>query len=900
MASTADLGRPTSYHNQIPIFARSPTLLQGQTSVPLPGYELWINLIKNVHIVDGILEIDKFALAVARALQLYAHATGRLRRSRAGDWSIQLTNNAIPLEVEHRSTLQSLTADERVIQGNLNSLHNPSPQGVALVNGDAPLLRLKLTVSNRQTAIGISWHHTLGDAAVLLRFMHTVSQFYQGLGSRYPQPTFRKHFFPPAAPDVIQQCLPRMPHLSQTYPLVELGARYAELNKNVVRVDLCIPGRKLEEMRVKANEGLDPGSPRLSRQDCLTAWIVTAFNRALDVPIQTLTNAASYRDVNAPFVQGDLAGNAIYIATCPPWPSERNIDVRGIAQAIRSSIERSRDRGSLEEWMTVASHLMLTAANADESLFFAAPPGTMSINSQLSLDWRSVHFGYPDSARFHTTGATDRCLRVFRANPLVQWDVELCFGVSVDAKDRVTEALEKDLEASNFPDNIFSAEAEKAAAANESPSLSNSPSSPLPSLESTATLAHLRPFMALFHRRKNANANSDSEPKKEKGSWKRPANTAFKQQRLKAWQPILTPRAVLPTLFIIGILFAPIGGLLVWGSSLVTEMTFDYTDCDSLTPRSSVSDAQNNLVNLPHYTYRLRSSQSKAQPTAPQYAFIQNSSNPDLAARNQCIVQFDVLYDLDPSVLLYYKLTNFFQNHRRYVQSFDADQLKGKNRTIDNLKNGNCKPVAILDGKIIYPCGLIANSVFNDTFSNLTLLNVSEGANETYTFSENGIAWPGEVKKYTSSPAYNLDEIVPPPNWVARFPNNYTSDNPPPDLRADEHFQNWMRTAGLPTFTKLFGRNDSDKLLKGRYQITVNMNFPVKSYNGTKSIVITTVSWIGGKNPFLGWAYVAAASLFVALAIAGTIRHLLKPRSAYTTLSAHPSCLTDLDSLCIQ
>jgi hypothetical protein len=50
-------------------------------------------------------------------------------------------------------------------------------------------------------------------------------------------------------------------------------------------------------------------------------------------------------------------------------------------------------------------------------------------------------------------------------------------------------------------------------------------------------------------------------------------DTAFKQQRLKAWQPILTPKTVLPTLFIIGLLFAPIGGLLIWGSSTVSTPT---------------------------------------------------------------------------------------------------------------------------------------------------------------------------------------------------------------------------------------------------------------------------------------------------------------------------------------
>ena len=59
------------------------------------------------------------------------------------------------------------------------------------------------------------------------------------------------------------------------------------------------------------------------------------------------------------------------------------------------------------------------------------------------------------------------------------------------------------------------------------------------------------------------------------------------------------------------------------------------------------------------------------------------------------------------------------------------------------------------------------------------------------------------------------------------------------------------------------------------------VDFPVLPYKGTKSIVITTVSWIGGKNDFLGWAYVAAAGLFCFLAIAGTARHLIKPRYVY-------------------
>lgn len=46
-------------------------------------------------------------------------------------------------------------------------------------------------------------------------------------------------------------------------------------------------------------------------------------------------------------------------------------------------------------------------------------------------------------------------------------------------------------------------------------------------------------------------------------------DTAFRQQRLKAWQPILTPKTVLPLFFAIGIIFAPIGGALLYASAQV-------------------------------------------------------------------------------------------------------------------------------------------------------------------------------------------------------------------------------------------------------------------------------------------------------------------------------------------
>ncbi|KAL7411776.1 ligand-effect modulator 3 family [Mrakia frigida] len=378
--------------------------------------------------------------------------------------------------------------------------------------------------------------------------------------------------------------------------------------------------------------------------------------------------------------------------------------------------------------------------------------------------------------------------------------------------------------------------------------------------------------MGLFSRKKKtdaaANGTEESALAKGKGD-KRPANTAFKQQRLKAWQPILTPRTVLPTLFIIAIVFAPIGGLLIWGSNKVTQFTLDYTECDSQS--TTMSDMPSSK-----FSYSLNSGNSGASIATPQWSYAEDTTAA-FDRQKVCTVEFSVPYDLAKSVFLYYKLTNYYQNHRRYVKSVDANQLHGDFVSASSLDGGDCKPVTSSpEGKPYYPCGLIANSVFNDSYSQPILLNTATGADsQTYNFTDVGITWPNEHKKYKTAGYDSPSDVSPPPNWAAKYPDGYTEF---PDLAADEHFQVWMRTAGLPTFRKLFYRNDVETMAQGRYRIAVYMNYPVKQFSGTKSMVFSTVSWIGGKNPFLGWSYIGAAALFVILGLLGTARHLVKPR----------------------
>lgn len=283
-------------------------------------------------------------------------------------------------------------------------------------------------------------------------------------------------------------------------------------------------------------------------------------------------------------------------------------------------------------------------------------------------------------------------------------------------------------------------------------------------------------------------------------------------------------------LFVVGVIFAPIGGLLLYSSAQVQELLIDYTGCNGTTDQP---------VNIPSNRYETYFTQNTSEFTRnpPTWRSFDHNvtigrSGSESYPTRMCTIEFYMPEALKPPVYMYYQLTNFYQNHRRYVQSYSQDQLMGKAPKYNSLST--CDPLNYEhtsnnqdDNTIIYyPCGLIGNSIFNDTISEPVLLNAI-GANDNslpYNMTTSGTAWATDAQLYVSgnNTGYsNTSLLRPPPFWQKRYPNGYNSEFPIPNLNEDDLFQNWMRTAGLPTFVKLYRRNDNEEMPIGRYAVNV-------------------------------------------------------------------------------
>lgn len=341
---------------------------------------------------------------------------------------------------------------------------------------------------------------------------------------------------------------------------------------------------------------------------------------------------------------------------------------------------------------------------------------------------------------------------------------------------------------------------------------------------------------------------------------RRPKETDFTQQRMKAYDPVFTPNLVLPIYLIFAVIFVIVGGCLLAVSNRVNEIRLFYQDCATAAPTDDFED-------MPETHYKYHFHQFKDYDVAPKWKFV-DDPNDDSNERGTCQIQFPVPGRFAKSVFISYYIEEFWANHRRFVLSYNEDQIKGKRPGYHKINSGtglNCKPLSRNkdNGKLYYPCGLIANSMFNDTYP-FELINLND-PNDNYILTNKGINYKSDRHRFKKT-RYNHTEITPPPYWEKQFPNGYNETNIP-NIQEWEEFQNWMRPPAFPTFSKLIRRNTTASLMPGTYQIDVGLHWPVTGFNGKKAVYITHSSQVGGRNNFLGIVYLLGGVLCFAMAV---------------------------------
>jgi len=347
-----------------------------------------------------------------------------------------------------------------------------------------------------------------------------------------------------------------------------------------------------------------------------------------------------------------------------------------------------------------------------------------------------------------------------------------------------------------------------------------------------------------------------------------PDDTALKQQRMVAWQPILDPVWVAAAYLLIGVIFVPLGLTFNAQSSDVVEMKIQYDGA----PEDGVP--------------------------------YQNCSIAQPFANRSCQLIFTVEEDMEAPVLVHYEMGEFYQNHRKYIQSRDDYQLMGEDQ--DKFGEMFCAPLdkLTMNGveQRLSPCGFVANTFFNDVFK----LNSA-----TYQMQEKGIAWKSDVddrfkqpKDFRSEACSSCDDVAcscdgeewsctepwrdddgtcflyfyPDDNTTWYLHETYSPVINPIEGVTNEHFIVWMRTAALPTFRKLYGYIEEDIPAGTILTFNLTANYEVKSFLGQKKLILSTTNWLGGKNDYVGFFFLLVGSICLALGVLFGSKHYFDPR----------------------
>ncbi|EGZ10129.1 hypothetical protein PHYSODRAFT_256397 [Phytophthora sojae] len=389
----------------------------------------------------------------------------------------------------------------------------------------------------------------------------------------------------------------------------------------------------------------------------------------------------------------------------------------------------------------------------------------------------------------------------------------------------------------------------------------------------------------------NSNANTN-----------RPDGSRMTQQQLHMWEPVLTLGWSIGICYTIATMCIALGVVIAYTSSTLTTLRVVY-DGNPGTEAANAVQADGNVTQLSNC--RLDSADDA------------NSFHAD----HTCFVNLKLPKDVKSPVRVFYELDGYYQNHRRFVSSIIRTQFTDEYRpdagtsmlecypmksTVSELCTvGACESRSAAKQRELFPCGIVANTLFNDIFwlhegalpsgEKLSRTDLtSKGIGRIYAAHNNkNPTW--DVSSSAYLPVWhnpNMSRIIPPPNGptdpyiTADYTNStaWVHDALDPDYGVgtgveNEFWRVWVEGAAMHPFRKPYGRIERDLPANTTLTFAVQSNFFVRSFSGTKALVLEEVGWFGSANYVLGAFFLGVGGIFFAAGVFFMGRKLHNPRA---------------------
>jgi hypothetical protein len=222
---------------------------------------------------------------------------------------------------------------------------------------------------------------------------------------------------------------------------------------------------------------------------------------------------------------------------------------------------------------------------------------------------------------------------------------------------------------------------------------------------------------------------------------------------------------------------------------------------------------------------------------------IEYTNCPNISTNNKCVKYFTISKTIKKPIYFYYKLQNFYSNHIKFVKSKNYNQLRGEvvsekkidssckymSRNREHFKTENesiilsYKNISMESNAIMNPCGLIANSMFNDKFE------LYDNKNNFIKIHDSDIT----LKVYKEH----------------FFKNDKDSEKTQWYNKEDDHFIVWMNMELFPTFMKKWGYINQD-LQKGEYKMIIENNWGKAQWEVKKYFVLAKGNIFGSQKIF--------------------------------------------------